>query len=274
MKVFLTIAILTSLTLTGVFAFLHSAFEEPKISKALKQAFAEPAEKKQAKAQGKKRKDNIPPIAVLWKSNLFDPSRGEVGAETGKPLPPPAKEADMELIGICKYGDTAGAIIACSNRRAPQRVNPRNRRYGGKTRRLNVATRPPASHAKNSGARKKRYYRKGQRLDNGYVLSVINSDSVVLSRGGDERVLNLKFGDVASVLRQANGAENSKKINSSPEKKKNPLEQKQTPDKKPVKRVRGLPRPPAPPPMMKTASLDGDGNFNEHIQKNRNVLWR
>ncbi|HBC87461.1 MAG TPA: hypothetical protein DCZ94_10940 [Lentisphaeria bacterium] len=125
----------------------------------------------------KKDRDEITDIAGLWENNLFSPYRsGEGGSLLGG-----AKPAGMELLGISIFGDVSGAIILDkqSVSAMPQLSRSKGVRTSSTAAPQNVPT----------------FYKLGATLENGFMLIEVNSDSVVLSRGREQIVLNLNFDD-------------------------------------------------------------------------------
>ncbi len=112
------------------------------------------------------------PPPDMQEKNLFDPQRGKAPA-TGDMTAMPQNMPPLELIGICCLGESLGAIIVekglpmAATARQPGRGNDRK----------NV---------------KKRYFKQGEEVMNGYCLNEIDTDKVILKRGHD--VIELKVG--------------------------------------------------------------------------------
>ena len=136
-------------------------------------------------------KEEISEIASLWENNLFSPYRSGEGG----PLLGAARPTGMELLGVCSFGEVSGAIIVDKQTSAaavPQPGRLRNR--GGASSGAASATMP-------------RFYKLGEQLENGFTLSEINFDSIVLSRGREQIVLKLEFEGESSISRNAAAAE-------------------------------------------------------------------
>lgn len=137
-------------------------------------------------------REEVPDIASLWENNLFSAYRSGEGG----PLLGPAKPTGMELLGVCSFGDISGAIIIDKQASAtalPQAGRLRNR--------------VPLASSGAAGGNAPRFYKLGEQLENGFTLSEINSDSVVLSRGREQIVLKLEFEGESSISRNAAAAE-------------------------------------------------------------------
>ncbi len=128
-------------------------------------------------------REEIPDIASLWDNNLFSPYR----TGDGGPLLGAAKPTGMELMGVCSFGDVAGAIML--DKQASAAVS-----QPGRLRNKGVLSQGASANAP-------RFYKLGEQLENGFTLSEINSDSVVLSRGREQIVLKLEFEDDGSASR-------------------------------------------------------------------------
>ena len=128
-------------------------------------------------------REEIPDIASLWDNNLFSPYR----TGDGGPLLGAARPTGMELVGVCSFGDVAGAIMLDkqASAAAPQPGRLRNK----------------GVISQGASATAPRFYKLGEQLENGFTLSEINSDSVVLSRGREQIVLKLEFEDEGSSSR-------------------------------------------------------------------------
>ncbi len=136
-------------------------------------------------------REDIPDIATLWENNLFSSYRSGEGG----PLLGAGKPTGLELLGVCSFGEVSGAIILdkqASSAAAPQVGRLRNR--------VGASSGGPSSTAP-------RFYKLGDQLENGFSLSEINSDSIVLSRGREQIVLKLEFEGESSISRNAAAAE-------------------------------------------------------------------
>lgn len=138
-------------------------------------------------------REEVPDIASLWENNLFSAYRSGEGG----PLLGPAKPTGMELLGVCSFGDVSGAIIIDKQTSATALPQP------GRLRSRGIPS--PAGGA--AGGIAPRFYKLGEQLENGFTLSEINSDSVVLSRGREQIVLKLEFEGESSISRNAAAAE-------------------------------------------------------------------
>lgn len=136
-------------------------------------------------------REEIPEIAALWENNLFSPYRsGEGGSLLGA-----AKPTGLELLGVCSFGEVSGAIILDKQASAAVTSQPSRLRNRG----------IPSPGAASATA--PRFYKLGEQLENGFTLSEINSDSIVLSRGREQIVLKLEFEDEGSASRIIASAE-------------------------------------------------------------------
>lgn len=147
----------------------------------------------QATQKIKSGREEVPDIASLWENNLFSAYRSGEGG----PLLGPAKPTGMELLGVCSFGDVSGAIIIDKQASATALPQP------GRLRNRGISS--PAGGA--AGGNAPRFYKLGEQLENGFTLSEINSDSVVLSRGREQIVLKLEFEGESSISRNAAAAE-------------------------------------------------------------------
>ncbi len=187
--------------------------------------------------QEQNRSSNIPQMTVIWEKNLFLPSRG--AQDKGEAVADKAKHSDLELVGICKFGAVSGAIIVNKNRAQENIVPPAQ------------GTLPAQMKAQQAQGAKpeKRYFQQGQRMSSGYLLKEIHNDHVVLSRGNEEVILKLQFGDESSNKRLASMSfkpvEKSEPVSPSGETISAPPIQ----DAKPDQSRPALPAPPPPPPM-------------------------
>ncbi len=234
MKAALYITCIASGVLLILMSQLHLSYQAPSVDKIV--AATPQKEVKEFKVSRINRGSDLPKLSSLWQKNLFDPSRGGRGEDGKKDEPASRERSELELVGICKFGNYAGAIISVKN--ASQRAPQQAPKPGEKK---------PASAEKPPKARK--FYKQGERVGNGYLLAKINDDSVVLSRDNEEIVLTIKFADKSSISRIAK-VEDSKK-----EKAQEIPDNKEEKDKPEIKG--GLPRPPQDPPM-KTAQISRD----------------
>ncbi|MFZ2657118.1 MAG: hypothetical protein WAX69_19445 [Victivallales bacterium] len=152
-----------------------------------KTAFATP------KMKGER--EEIPGVAALWENNLFSPYR----SGDGGPLLGAGRPVGMELLGVSRLGDVAGAIIIdkSPSMAAPsaQPLRIRGTRGGG----ASAAAAPQANAPK--------FWKLGEQLQNGFFLTEVNNDSVVLSRGREQIVLKLDYASQESLTRNASAAE-------------------------------------------------------------------
>lgn len=184
-------------------------------------------------AKASDRAASLPDIKAVWDRNLFDPARG--AAEKMEEGVAAAKRADLELIGICKFGEVSGAIIVNKSSSPAQGAAPGQQ---------------PGQPGASKGKGEKRYYNIGQRMSNGFVLKEVYGDHVILARGNEEMVLKLQFGDDSSNKRIASVGIKPEPPKEEPPPATTPDGQAQPePGKSDDKRPKGLPKPPAPPPM-------------------------
>ncbi len=130
-------------------------------------------------------REEIPDIASLWDNNLFSPYRSGEGG----PLLGAAKPTGMELLGVCVFGEVSGAIVLDKQAAAAVSLQPSRLRNRG----------IPSPGGASANA--PRFYKLGEQLENGFTLSEINPDSIVLSRGREQIVLKLEFEDEGSSSR-------------------------------------------------------------------------
>jgi len=123
-------------------------------------------------------REDITDVAVLWENNLFSPYRTGDGA----PMLGGTKPTGLELIGVGIFGDNAGAIILDKQPAAGLPLPGRSRMQGG-------AAQQPA------------FYKLGDTLSNGFMLTKVGSKSVTLSRGREEIVLDIDFNDEGTSSR-------------------------------------------------------------------------
>jgi len=197
------------------------------------------------------RRAEMPSIAALWEKNLFSSSRGESHADNPNI---PVNRGDLELVGICRLGDTAVAIILTKNQASQK------------------AATPVGSSTKNSAFSigERHYYKQGQRLSNGFILKEVLSDSVLLSRGNEEIALKIDFKSpererriAASTVQPPTPQEQAAPSTATPPVAA-PSPEKTLPEAGQAPRINrrrnqapasnpSLPTPPPPPPMMKTS---------------------
>ncbi|OGV33640.1 MAG: hypothetical protein A2020_11140 [Lentisphaerae bacterium GWF2_45_14] len=228
MKAALYMTCIASGILSFLMIHLHFAYQSPSVGKII--SATPKKELKELKAPQINRGSDLPKLSSLWQKNLFDPSRGGHDDEGKKDEPNSRERSELELVGICKFGSYAGAIISIKNASQKAARQP-----------LKPGEKKPNTAEKPTKARK--YYKQGERVGNGYLLSKINDDSVVLSRDNEEVVLKMEYADTHSIKRIAKTEES--KNEKMPE----------TPGDKDKKRK--LPGPPLPPPM-KTAQIQRD----------------
>lgn len=232
MKAALYITCIASGILALFMVQLHFSYQAPSVDKVV--AATPKKEVKEVNIPAINRGSDLPKLSLLWQKNLFDPSRGGHDEDGKKDEPASRERSELELVGICKFGNYAGAIISVKNasqRTARQPVKPGEKKPDEK---------PPKA---------RKFYKQGERVGNGYLLAKINDDSVVLSRDNEEIVLKMEFADKNSIKRIAK-TEESKKENI-PE---GPADKG---EKEKLEIKGGLPKPPQAPPM-KTAQISRD----------------
>lgn len=134
-------------------------------------------------------------FSKLLNDNVFSPYRAKEEGDVFSSL----KVTGMELIGIISYGDIAGAIIA--DKGASQAVQPQGPR----------SSVLPGTNKQNKQAGRPQFYKLNEVLPNGFTLKEVNSDSVLLSRAGEQIVLQLDFKDEGSKMRTEEGVKLSTK---------------------------------------------------------------
>jgi hypothetical protein len=207
----------------------HLRFKAPPPEKALAKTPKE-ADFKRAPAKAEDRAAKIPDIKPVWEKNVFSQSRGnaekpEAGAA--------AKQIDLELIGICKFGTVSGAVIGSKSRGLPAPAAP-----GG----------IPAAGGDAQSKSGRKFYSVGQKLANGFQLKEVHGDRVVLARGGEELVLKIQFESDSSKSRRL--ASVNYKISEPAAPAPGSQAAPQDPRQQGLEDApKGLPRPPAAPPM-------------------------
>ena len=226
---------------SGILAFLtvslHFSYQSPSVDKII--AATPKKETKEFKAAQVNRGSDLPKLSSLWQKNLFDPSRGGHDEEGKKDDPASRERSELELVGICKFGNYAGAIISVKNGSQRRMQQPQSPLKPGE-KKTGIAEKPPKA---------RKYYKQGERVGNGYLLSKINDDSVVLSRDNEEIVLKMEYADKHSIKRIAKTEESKN------EKMPEAVGDKE--EKAPSEIKGKLPGPP-PPPSMKTAQIQRD----------------
>lgn len=136
------------------------------------------------------KRQKLPSAAEISRHNLFDPLRGkQEKQEAAKTTQPIMNKPKLELVGICRFGAVAGAIII-------DKGVSRSPRY----RRRSTRNRNSSPTAKNKP--KKRYFKLGEAVSNGFSLKDIKTDTVTLQRGHETMELKLgrsRFGALAST---------------------------------------------------------------------------
>jgi hypothetical protein len=180
-----------------------------------------------AKISSAKQAPSIRDFSAIWEDNVFSQYRMKDGGEVFSGI----KAAGIELMGVCIYGELSGAIIF--DKTAPVLA------AGAPTAGTGTPTPARPGQSKNLAGKQgnlPKFYKKGETLDNGFELSEINADSVVLSRGREQIILQLEYSDEGSISRTEN--------NISPPKPPPEEEAKKTPDKP------HIPSPERPMPKM------------------------
>jgi len=165
--------ILTFLLTAAAFAAWGMYFTDRQETAAaipVKKSIKEPVKKKIDRAPAVKR-DNEQNIEQLAASNIFESNRGEGGAKDSGPAVAGVRVETMySLTGICDIDKDKGAIII--NRNQPP--GPPGLEPGGKGK-----------------VKSKHFYKTGDTLDGGYVLTAITQNSVTLKKGNDEQMLTI-----------------------------------------------------------------------------------
>jgi len=156
----LILGIATALLLLG-----HVYFKPAPPDKALKRTPSVMASGSAATAPALVLK--LPTATAIQEKNIFDPQRGKAtGAGEKDNMAFSANRPQLDLIGICRIGETAGAIIV--EKGAP---------HGG--------------GAGDPGNVKKRYFKQGETVVGGYLLANIEAEKVTLKSGNE--VMELKM---------------------------------------------------------------------------------
>lgn len=188
MKQYYYIVIVLLLGALGWSINFHNEYQEPPIDKAV---FATPTEASKPQPAIEEEKP-LTFESSVWDGNLFSNKRGTV--ETGEEGEDTSEKRNttMELTGIFRFGDTNGAVILV---KGSTRI--RRRSIKGKAVKQ---------------ARPSKYYATGEKLSNGYVLTEVRTDSVLLVRGSEEIELKIEFGDKASLSRNKAETDQSQKL--------------------------------------------------------------
>ena len=117
-----------------------------------------------------------PVVTDIQEKNVFDPLRGKAPAADDKNQDIIRNMPQLELVGICRMGETTGAIIV-----------EKGALYTGNKERKNI---------------KKRYFKQGEEVTSGFCLNDIEVDKVILKRGYD--TLELKIGRDRSIAQGKN----------------------------------------------------------------------
>jgi hypothetical protein len=185
-----------------------------------------------AKISSAKKTPSIRDFSAIWEDNVFSQYRAKDGGEVFSGI----KTTGLELMGVCIYGELSGAIIF--DKTAPAAVGAAGAPMPAKP-----------GQSKNLAGKQgnlPKFYKKGETLDNGFELSEINADSVVLSRGREQIILQLEYSDEGTINRTEN--------NISPPKPPPEEEAKKTPDKPHVP----SPEPPTPKIQAEPANKTGE----------------
>ncbi len=176
----------------------------------------------------KSERETVAGASALWENNLFSPYR----SGDGGPLLGGARPVGMELLGVSRLGDIAGAIIIDKTPSTAPAAMPSRIR----------GNRGPASVAAPQ-ANAPKFWKLGEQLQNGFFLSEVNSDSVVLSRGREQIVLKLDYSSQESLSRNASAAEAAAAVSAKLDAAKQQEAAKQQPPVQP-----GVPPAPQPAP--------------------------
>ncbi|HCE42722.1 MAG TPA: hypothetical protein DET40_04170 [Lentisphaeria bacterium] len=181
-------------------------------------------------------REEVPGVSALWENNLFSPYR----SGDGGPLLGTARPVGMELLGVSRLGDIAGAVIIDKTPSISPSAPPTRIR----------GSRGVAPAASSSQASAPKFWKLGEQLPNGFFLSEVNNDSVVLSRGREQIVLKLDYSSQESLSRNASAAEAAAAASAKLEVK--------PPVVPPVpgKGGRQIPAPPAPPGVQQDQDND------------------
>ena len=183
----------------------------------------------------------LPDIKIVWEKDVFSQFRGVAERmDTGLAA---AKQVDLELIGICKFGETSGAVIG-SKSAGGQLATPGPNIPG-------IPGAPTAQPAPKSG---RKFYAIGQRVGNGFVLKEVLADRVVLARGSEELVLKIQFeSDSSNGRRLASVSfkqEAKPAVQGDEQKPQAPVAgETEPPADNSTAKAKGLPKPPPPPAM-------------------------
>ncbi len=149
----------------------------------LSKQFTMPAvEVKDVKAEvATKKVDSITPLELIPESeqllkigtnNIFDTSK------VASAFPQRGGSSTLKLVGISRVGDTAGAVILQSSNNRNNNRNPFQRPTGETTEEADYSF--------------KQFIRLGETNSTGYTLAEVNSNSVILTRGGERLELLLQ----------------------------------------------------------------------------------
>ncbi len=138
-----------------------------------------------------------PNPSALWENNLFSPYRS---GDSGPLLGAGARPVGMELLGVCRFGDVAGAIILDKQASAAP-ASPQTRLRGPRS------TGSAVVAPQGGGGNAPKFCKLGEQLDNGFTLTEVTNDTAVLSRGREQIVLKIDPESEASIQRNASAAE-------------------------------------------------------------------
>jgi hypothetical protein len=243
LTVFLSLAVI-------ILGLINIKFKPTQPDKTLKRTPKE-SEVKYPVPQEPNRGNELPQLAIMWEKNLFTQGRGSAEKTEGNSL----KYNDLELVGICKFGEKSGAIIVNKNGPSAPSIQQLPPQQGQNAQGGNNPKQQPGQAPKALGKTEKRFYQLGQRLPNGFILKEIKQESVILARGSEEVVLKIQVGSKEGAKRVASfkPVETPHVNTAPPVKEEQPKAQESVKEQETKGREKGLPKPPPPPPIMNQA---------------------
>lgn len=232
MRAFYGTACLLLVLLAGYLGVCNARYKAMLPEKALRKTPKE-ADFKADAPKGEDRGAKLPEIKTVWEKDVFAQGRGSVEKQDSALAA--ARQVDLELIGICKFGETSGAVIGSKSR--------------GQL--ANAPGAPPGAQGAEPKSGRK-FYTVGQRLGNGYMLKDVQSDKAILSRGSEELVLKIQFESDSSKGRRLASVsfKAAEPPQGPPAQQGAPPEGAQQPaSQEPKAPAKALPKPPTAPPM-------------------------
>ncbi len=184
MKWFLIIIDIFLVAVVCIAARYHYSFKDPKPDKALNST---PKLMKKVKNIPAAIKNDPINIEEIVGNNPFHPQRGQKENKSPSPpeepqTPPPRNQPKFDLVGICKLGDTAGAIII------PKGVVRRTHRSVG--RRRHASRSRSTDHY--SHQNKQHFFKLNDEVSDGYKLVTVTQTSATLQSSSGKIELKIE----------------------------------------------------------------------------------